>query len=358
MRAIELKEMVQPNAKAIGGMHIAMVERTKNTMEPVNFNFGTAKFQVKHPIDKKWLLDVWAGYRRIGKEDKFLEMMGTLPGFELLLDQHAIWQQRQQEQQRKQKKPGQRPMSEQSTPRAARQLEKLRMRYPQAANDSEALLFAMLDAEKQSRNAMKQADAAEKTIDKKVDQTINSKISSIPAKDLSAASLAQVQAMNDKQQEIINDLVTVDQAQQQDIDQLKGQAPAEPDAAVRPLPQLEPQEQPPTTAPVVPAAVPTAAPATPAVPAAPAAPPAQEPEQAPTKIRIPPSVDQPELDLEPDVEPSANVIPLRPPKQKQLKLPLPKPQTAAGGIQRIAEAKQIEKKLQRRMKLWKLQGII
>jgi len=99
--------------------------------------------------------------------------------------------------------------------------------------------------------------------------------------------------------------------------------------------------------------------AQPPVPAAqpPAAPPAEEP---PTKVRVEPGA-QPELDFEPAAQPelpSGNVIPMRQPKQKQLKLPLPKPQAAppadqSAGIRRIAE---IEKKLIMTKKLWESQG--
>ena len=104
MRALELNELVQRQSpKALGSMHIGLVDKRKNTMEPVIFDFGTAKYRVINPVDKKWLLDIWAGYRRIGKEDKFLEMVGTLRGFEVLLDQYAIHQSRQQQHQQRQK---------------------------------------------------------------------------------------------------------------------------------------------------------------------------------------------------------------------------------------------------------------
>ena len=370
MRALELNELIQRQSpKALGSMHIGLVEKRKNTMEPVIFDFGTAKYRVINPADKKWLLDVWAGYRRIGKEDKFLEMMGTLRGFEVLLDQHAIWQARQQQQQQKQKqqgkKPKQPPLIEKASPRVQQSLDQLRKKYPQAADDSEAMLYAMLDAQKQSQQVANKIDQETDKIERNVKQDIDKKITGLTNKQIGAAAINQIKADNDEQQQIINQILKIDQAQQQDLDALKSAQPSGARAGMPPA--VEPAVEPATTA-ATPAALPMPVP--PPVVAAPAPavepmdisePPPEEPEQAITKLSPPPAPKQDQ----PAAKPSGSVIPFQRPT-RQAKLPVPKVGSAndtdggaqGGGFQRIAEMKKIERRLAVTLRNWTKKGLL
>ena len=372
MRALELNELVQRQSpKALGSMHIGLVDKRKNTMEPVIFDFGTAKYRVINPVDKKWLLDIWAGYRRIGKEDKFLEMVGTLRGFEVLLDQYAIHQSRQQQHQQRQKdknkQPKQQSLVEKATPRAQQSLDQLRRKYPQAADDSEAMLYAMLDAQKQSQQVANKIDQETDKIERNVKQDIDKKITGLTNKQIGAAAINQIKASNDEQQQIINQILKIDQAQQQDLDALKSAEPtgaragmpppAEP-ASAEPMPASTaalPMPVPPPMAPPAPA-VTTPAPAVEPVDFGEPAP--EEPEQAITKLSPPP---RPIPNLPPQGD---NVVPFKRPG-KQSKLPVPKIGSAndtdgggAGGFQRIAEMKKIERRLTVSLRNWTKKGLL
>ena len=372
MRALELNELVQRQSpKALGSMHIGLVDKRKNTMEPVIFDFGTAKYRVINPVDKKWLLDIWAGYRRIGKEDKFLEMVGTLRGFEVLLDQYAIHQSRQQQHQQRQKdknkQPKQQSLVEKATPRAQQSLDQLRRKYPQAADDSEAMLYAMLDAQKQSQQVANKIDQETDKIERNVKQDIDKKITGLTNKQIGAAAINQIKASNDEQQQIINQILKIDQAQQQDLDALKSAEPtgaragmpppAEP-ASAEPMPASTaalPMPVPPPMAPPAPA-VTTPAPAVEPVDFGEPAP--EEPEQAITKLSPPP---RPIPNLPPQGD---NVVPFKRPG-KQGKLPVPKVGSAndtdgggAGGFQRIAEMKKIERRLTVSLRNWTKKGLL
>lgn len=371
MRALELNELIQQrqSPKALGSMHIGLVEKRKNTMEPVIFDFGTAKYRVINPADKKWLLDVWAGYRRIGKEDKFLEMMGTLRGFEVLLDQYSIHQSRQQQQQQRQKDktkpPKQRPLVQEASPRAKQSLEQLRKKYPQAADDSEAMLYAMLDAQKQSQQVSNKIDQETDKIERNVKQDIDKKITGLTNKQIGAAAINQLKADNDQQQQIINQILKIDQAQQQDLDALKGAEPTGARAGMPPLAEPATAEPAPVSTAALPMPVPppVAAPVAAPVPAVEPVdigqPPPEEPEQAITKLSPPPLPKMPEPQAEP--EPGGQVIPFQ---RRQGKLPVPKVGSAndggaaAGGFQRIAEMKKIERRLAITLRNWTKKGLL
>lgn len=368
MRALELNELVQRQSpKALGSMHIGLVDKRKNTMEPVIFDFGTAKYRVINPADKKWLLEVWAGYRRIGKEDKFLEMMGTLRGFEVLLDQYAIHQSRQQQHQQRQKdknkQPKQPPLIEKATPRAQQSLDQLRRKYPQAADDSEAMLYAMLDAQKQSQQVANKIDQETDKIERNVKQDIDKKITGLTNKQIGAAAINQIKADNDQQQQIINQILKIDQAQQQDLDALKSAEPTGARAGMPPAvePASAEPASPSTAALPMPVPPPVAAPAPVPVPAVEpvdiSEPPPEEPEQAITKLSPPP---RPIPNLPPRGD---NVVPFQRPG-KQGKLPVPKVGSAndtdgtGGGFQRIAEMKKIERRLAITLHNWTKKGLL
>ena len=372
MRALELNELVQRQSpKALGSMHIGLVDKRKNTMEPVIFDFGTAKYRVINPADKKWLLDIWAGYRRIGKEDKFLEMVGTLRGFEVLLDQYAIHQSRQQQQQQRQKdktnKPKQQSLVEKASPRAQQSLDQLRRKYPQAADDSEAMLYAMLDAQKQSQQVANKIDQETSKIERNVKQDIDKKITGLTNKQIGAAAINQIKASNDEQQQIINQILKIDQAQQQDLDALKSAEPTGARAGMPPPaePATAEPASPSTAALPMPVPPPVAAPAPAVATPAPAVEPVDfgepapaEPEQAITKLSPPP---RPVPNLPPQGD---NVVPFRR-TGKQGKLPVPKIGSAndtqgggAGGFQRIAEMKKIERRLTVSLRNWTKKGLL
>ena len=365
MRALELNELVQRQSpKALGSMHIGLVDKRKNTMEPVIFDFGTAKYRVINPADKKWLLEVWAGYRRIGKEDKFLEMMGTLRGFEVLLDQYAIHQSRQQQHQQRQKdknkQPKQPPLIEKATPRAQQSLDQLRRKYPQAADDSEAMLYAMLDAQKQSQQVANKIDQETDKIERNVKQDIDKKITGLTNKQIGAAAINQIKADNDQQQQIINQILKIDQAQQQDLDALKSAEPTGARAGMPPAVEPDSVEptSPSTAALPMPVPPPVAAPAPAVEPVDISEPPPEEPEQAITKLSPPP---QPIPNLPPQGD---NVVPFQRPG-KQGKLPVPKVGSAndtqgGGGVgfQRIAEMKKIERRLAITLRNWTKKGLL
>ena len=370
MRALELNELVQRQSpKALGSMHIGLVDKRKNTMEPVIFDFGTAKYRVINPADKKWLLEVWAGYRRIGKEDKFLEMMGTLRGFEVLLDQYALHQSRQQQHQQRQKdknkQPKQPPLIEKATPRAQQSLDQLRRKYPQAADDSEAMLYAMLDAQKQSQQVANKIDQETDKIERNVKQDIDKKITGLTNKQIGAAAINQIKADNDQQQQIINQILKIDQAQQQDLDALKSAEPTGARAGMPPAVEPASAEPAPASTAALPMPVPppVAAPAPVPVPAVEpvdiSEPPPEEPEQAITKLSPPP---RPIPNLPPQGD---NVVPFQRPG-KQGKLPVPKVGSAndtqgggaGGGFQRIAEMKKIERRLAITLRNWDKKGLL
>ena len=225
--ALNEEVRITPSAKALGVRHIGLVEKTKNTMEPVVFDFGTQQFRVTAPKDKKWFLDTWAGYRRSGQEDRFLEMMGTLPGFERILDQFAAYHSRNQAAQKK--IPKNRGGFEESlseadqarTPGVEHLLTKLHKQFPQARSDMEALVYNMADTQKKSRQEIdalqKHADDLEKDVKQELQQTIGQLGKT---RGRVSPSLQQVKATTDKQQQIINRIIQIDQQQQKELDAL------------------------------------------------------------------------------------------------------------------------------------------
>jgi hypothetical protein len=335
----------------MGTRNIGMIEKTRSTTEPVLLDFGTQKFRISNPEDKKWFLQAWAGYRKTGQEIRFLEKMGTLQGFESLLDQFAEYhakldqqaaaggQGRQKYGQKYAQKPTQYDLVEDDgdnmSPRIARLTTQLRSRYPDARNNDEAMMFAVADTQRKSQEEINKLEKQADELEKDVKQDIENRISSLgQTKGRSGPALQQIKATTDKQQQIINKIIQIDQSQQQALDDLGATVSTTPNVV--------------STAPVSAATV-APAPAPAPVPQ-PSAQPSVEPNafgqmanQLATKPVSPPPADVEPIDIStisrPRTTGADNVVPIssKRKKSKQLKLPLDAPAPSGERIQKVAE---------------------
>jgi len=347
MRSHELNEQLPP-AKAMGTRNIGMIEKTRSTTEPVLLDFGTQKFRISNPEDKKWFLQAWSGYRKTGQEIRFLEKMGTLQGFESLLDQFAEYhakldqqaaaggQGRQKYGQKYVQKPTQYDLVEDDgdnmSPRIARLTTQLRSRYPDARNNDEAMMYAVADTQRKSQEEINKLEKQADELEKDVKQDIENRISNLgQTKGRSGPALQQIKATTDKQQQIINKIIQIDQSQQQALDDLGATVSTTPNVV--------------STAPV------SAATVAPAPVPQPSAQPNVEPnafgqmanQLAAKPVSAPPATEVEPIDIStisrPRTTDADNVVPIssKKKKSKQLNLPLDAPAPPGERIQKVAE---------------------
>lgn len=232
------EDPIQQSPRAIGARHVGLLDKTKNTAEPVLMDFGTAKYRISAPQDKKWFLNMFQGYVKTGQQARFLDLMGTRDGFERLLDRfaeaHSTPQQqggaksprRQQNESEIQKKRAdevltEKTQDEEESARTRRMLDTIRAKYPMAQSDMEAMAYAFRDSEKRDRADIEKLEKETDNIEKDVKAELEKRLSSLGGiRGRAGDALKQVQATNDKQQEIINKLIQIDTAQSQQLDDL------------------------------------------------------------------------------------------------------------------------------------------
>jgi hypothetical protein len=333
--------------KAMGVRHVGLLDKTKMTPEPVIIDFGPGKkFRITAPQDKRWFLNAWQGYQRTGQGDRFLEMMGTPEGFERVLDMFA--NEHRQKQQRQARNPGHQQKrkeqymsayqprtaqkknfseADEVTPKTKRFMQRLRVQYPQARSDSEALMYHITGNQEKTQKEIDDLEKQSSSMEKDIRQDLMKHIDSLSKRrGVTGGSLAQVRATTDKQQEIINKIIKIDQEQQRALNDLessiKGTASttgASTGGAYRSARPSEPSTvtQTPGTAPAAsrPQKQPMAEPTSPA--------PAQQSNISPVSIDL---TDTEPVDIGTTSAPSAEIIPFSPGrrrrKNKQQSLPL------------------------------------
>lgn len=225
------------NPKVMGTRNIVTIEKTQNTQEPVTLEFGPGqpKYKISQPSDKQWFIKTWKGFHQSGKGDKFLTLMGTIEGFETILDIYAAQRQAapQQDKTRKttgvslrfqgQKKTFESRVNEETddTPRAERMLQTMRLKYPQARSDAEAMLYSVNDIQKRGEAEIEKLRKQASDIEDELKQDIEKKISDLGGtRGRTTDALNKIQNTTNKQQEIINKIIRIDQEQQQALDDL------------------------------------------------------------------------------------------------------------------------------------------
>jgi len=298
-----ISEQDDPNsrARALGTANLAMLEKTRTTNQPVILDFGPGqpKYRISNVADKKWFLKTWEGYRNTGKGDKFVQLMGTVDGFENILDvfaahhatQGAGGQQSSKypPRQHNQKKTFEQHLGEKSqedSPRVDRMVQSMRLKYPQARSDAEAMVYTVSDIQKRSEAEIEKLQRQADDIEDDLRKELEKKVGDLGVtRGRTGDALARIQNTTNKQQDIINKIIKIDQEQQQALDDLS--ATVKPGTARRGAAMPEP-----IAAPTTPAAnrIPQApmAPA-PAVPAEPAAVSAAEPEPTDVRSKIQPT---------------------------------------------------------------------
>ena len=213
--------------RARGTRNIILIDKTKNTKEPVILDMGTAKYSLTDPEDKKWFLNVWYGMRKNGRGDRFLDMMGDEKGFEYLHDMfaaHHVQKQQQQQQARAQKKRTKTlGEADQGSPaRTQRLLDKLRLQYPQAQNDQEAMVYAFMDYGKKNKAEIDKLEKQHDEIEKDVKRELEKSIGDLGTRRGAVNTrLRQISNTNTRQDQLIGKLLKIDQEQQQALDDLK-----------------------------------------------------------------------------------------------------------------------------------------
>ena len=232
MRALDIQEEQQiPLGRRLGQKHMVLLQRYANTFEPVYFDFGRAKYRVTDPEDKQWFIAAWNNLKKQGQGDRLLDAMGSLPGFQNLLRQHDEWSSRRKQQKQNQDSGQQSlPLDEDdASPRAEKMTQQLKLRYPHARNGTEALLYAMLDNEKKSQQDINRLEKETDNLEKDIKTDVEKKLGSLKGvRGSSTSALQRVQATTDKQQDIINKIIRIDQEQQQALDDLKSAASDKP----------------------------------------------------------------------------------------------------------------------------------
>jgi hypothetical protein len=237
---------VSPKARGI--RHIGLIDKTRSTPEPVLIEFGPGqpKYRISQPQDKRWFLETWAGYRRTGQGDRFLELMGTPEGFERILDLFAQFHSQRQKQQqmakqqqaRQQRQPQGQPYmanynprlpqkkkfreADELTPKSKRFSQQLRAEYPQARSDSEALMYHITTTQNKTQQEIDDLEKNADSMEKDIRQDLEKKVASLAKRrGVTGGSLDKINATNDKQQEIINKIIRIDQEQQRALDDLE-----------------------------------------------------------------------------------------------------------------------------------------
>jgi hypothetical protein len=233
-------DQIQQTPRAVGTRHVALLDKSKSTNEPVLLDFGTAKYRISAPQDKKWFLQMFQGYRKTGQEARFLDLMGTRDGFERLLDRfaeaHSSPQQKQQsgskssrrqqyeseiQKKRADEALTEKTQDEEESARTRRMMDTIRAKYPMAQSDMEAMAYAFRDSDRRDRADIAKLEKETDAIEKDVKDELEKRLGSLGGiRGRAGDALKQVQATNDKQQEILNKLIQIDTAQSQQLDAL------------------------------------------------------------------------------------------------------------------------------------------
>jgi hypothetical protein len=351
----EQEDLMTPGSspRARGTRNIILIDKTKNTKEPVILDMGTAKYSLTDPEDKKWFLNVWYGMRKNNRGDRFLDMMGDEKGFEYLHDMFAAHHvQKQQQQQNRAQKKRNKTLGERNegTPaRTQRLLDKIRLQYPQAQNDQEAMVYAFMDYGKKNKAEIDKLEKQHDDLEKDVKNELEKSIGDLGTRRGAVnARLKQVSSTNVRQDELIKQLLKIDQEQQQALDDLKstlGSTKGAGRSKVTVSPGEQPVDATPLPTPVIPAAP------LPPIPSMTRADAAAAADAAVADVKAS-SAPEPEPEVKPEVKPMIDVPPktsARPKSGKaQPALPLGQQQSTVkfsqpaanqsqGSLQKVAE---------------------
>ena len=240
-----LGEQYEGSPRAIGTAHVGLLDKKKETDEAVTVSFGPngPAWEIPGKSNKKWFLNVWQSYKRVGREDQFLELMGTPDGFRKLLMRLArenakvvrdrmlgknLQKPTESDSVDSQKK---NPVTEESNSalddkavnaRTQRMLRQLRIQNPQAQSDLEALAYSVIDGQRKDREDIEKLEKETDNIEQNVKGDLQKRIDTMNTqRGRIVDRLNQVQNTNKEQDEFLNQLLQLDKQQQQALDALK-----------------------------------------------------------------------------------------------------------------------------------------
>ncbi len=224
-----LEEQYSGSPKAIGTAFLGLILKHQKDSMPVLIDFedGQQAFRLTTPEVKDWFTRVFDSYRRRGKEDQFLELMGTRIGFQKLVsrfitDKAKLERERLGITSQKKRSDDLTEKDDGVSARTRRMLDQFRMQHPYAANDMEALAYSFVDAQKKDREDI---DKLEKEIDdaeKSVKSDLKSALGKIKGRGEKAREkLGGISATDERQDELLKKIVALDKQQSQAIDDLE-----------------------------------------------------------------------------------------------------------------------------------------
>lgn len=243
-----LGEQYEGSPKAIGIAHVGLLDKKKNTDETVTLSFGPngPAWEVPGKANKQWFLNVWQSYKRVGREEQFLELMGTADGFRKLLMRMAREQAKvvrdrmlgkhlnkptsEQVDQKKSSEnaeslnelDGNKTDDDVVNARTQRMLRQLRIQNPQAQSDLEALAYSFIDGQRKDREDIEKLEKETDNIEQNVKSDLQKRIATMNTqRGRIVDRLNQVQNTNQEQDDLLNQLLQIDRQQQRALDSLK-----------------------------------------------------------------------------------------------------------------------------------------
>lgn len=207
-----------------GAAFLEVLRNTMRTAEPVTLDFGTIKYRIENPADKKWFVDTYEAYRKKGGGEHFLINMGTAEGFQELakmLEQTPADTQMGRTGSKK-KSSGVAEASDQTSARARRMIDRIRSRQPQARSDIEALAFDLEDQQERDRQDIEKLEKDRDNLETSIKSDLEKSIKSLRGrKGVSARALDQIQNTDREQSELINRILDIDRQQSKAIQDLQ-----------------------------------------------------------------------------------------------------------------------------------------
>jgi hypothetical protein len=231
------EQSYEGSPRAIGIAHVGLIDKKKDSDEPVTISFGPngPAWDIPGRINKKWFLNVWQSYKRVGREEQFLELMGTPEGFKKILVRYVRDKAKAQRDTllgTQKKSPENESVNELDNnakkdddvvnARTQRMLRQLRIQNPQAQSDLEALAYSFIDGQRKDREDIEKLEKETDNIEQNVKNDLQKRINTITAqRGRITDRLNQVQNTNKDQDNLLNQLSQIDRQQQQALDALK-----------------------------------------------------------------------------------------------------------------------------------------
>lgn len=227
-----------------GAAFLEAIRNRMKTTEPVGLDFGTTKYYVSEPEDKKWFVDTYEAYRKKGGGEHFLINMGTEQGFMELVKMLQQAPLSTQQAGSKKKSSVAEAGSDQKSARTQRMMDKIRMRQPQATSDLEAIAYDLEDQQKRDREDIERLEREASDVEQSVKQDLEQTVKTLrQKKGVSSDALKQIQNRDRDQSAAINRILQVDREQSKainDLERMQGRSPAAPEPAIRTVEPVQP----------------------------------------------------------------------------------------------------------------------